>query len=72
MTFLMPSNTQVKNAIAIFITNIIGDKLCIASEKYQRVCETIYADFWDGKNGILSFKDSEDITSAFLAEAICH
>ena len=72
MTSLMTSNPPVENAVTLFITDIIGDNLCIGSEEGQRVCEAISVAFRDGKKVILSFKDGEDVTTAFLAEAIAH
>ena len=52
------------------VAEAIGDTICIASEDGQKVYDRIAAAFHAGKKAIGSFKDAEDITSAFLAEAI--
>jgi len=70
MTSLITSHPQAEKAVKIFVTKAIGDNLCIACEDGQKVYDRIAAAFQEGKKVILSFQDGEDITSAFLAEAI--
>jgi len=68
----MNSLTEIhpQTAIAIVITEVIGDNLCIASEDAQKVYDRIAAAFKSSKSVILSFKDAEDLTWPFLSDAI--
>ena len=59
-----------ENTVTIVVTEAIGDTICIASEDGLKVYEQIAAAFKEGKKAIVSFKDAEDITSAFLADSI--
>ena len=70
MNSLTSSHPQTENAVMIIVTEVLGDTLCIASEDGQKVYEQIAAAFKEGKNVIVSFQNGEDITSAFLSEAI--
>ncbi len=70
MNILTAPQTQTENAVEIVVTEAIGDTICIASEDGQKVYDRIAAAFQAGKKVIVSFKDAEDITTAFLAEAI--
>lgn len=72
MNSLTASHPQAENAVKIVVTEVIGDTLCIASEDGQKVYEQIVAAFKEGKKVILSFKNGEDITPAFLSDAIGH
>ncbi|MBC6475592.1 MAG: STAS-like domain-containing protein [Hormoscilla sp. GM102CHS1] len=70
MNILTAPQTKTENAVEIVVTEEIGDTICIASEDGQKVYDRIAAAFQVGKKVIVSFKDAEDITTAFLAEAI--
>ncbi|MBC6481729.1 MAG: STAS-like domain-containing protein [Hormoscilla sp. GM7CHS1pb] len=72
MNILAAPQTQTENAVRIVVTEAIGDNLSISCVDGQKVYDQIAAAFHAGKNAIVSFKDAEDITSAFLAEAIGH
>ncbi len=54
------------------VTDIIGHNLLIASQDGRKVYEKIAAAFKEGRPVILSFKDGEDLTGAFLSDAIGH
>ncbi len=60
--------TQNENTVTIKVTEVIEDKLCIMCKYGKKLYEHIAAAFNDGKNVILSFKNTEDITPAFLSE----
>lgn len=70
MNFLTVPPTNCENTVTIVVTEVIGDNLCIACEDAEKVYEKIAAAFREGKKAIVSFKNCEDITSAFLADAI--
>ncbi|MFB2974511.1 STAS-like domain-containing protein [Aerosakkonema sp. BLCC-F183] len=70
MNYLTSDHPQTENTFKIVVTEVIGDNLCIASEDGQKVYDRIAAAFKEGKKVIVSFQDAEDITSAFLADAI--
>ena len=70
MISLATTKTTVENAIKIMVVEIVGDNLCIASGDGQKVYEEIAVALRKGKNVILSFKNAEDITPAFLSRAI--
>lgn len=70
MNSLTSTPNQTENTDTIVVTDVIGDTLCIAAQDGQKVYEQIAAAFKEGKNVIVSFKNGEDITSAFLSEAI--
>ncbi|MCL1463176.1 MULTISPECIES: STAS-like domain-containing protein [Argonema] len=72
MNSLIYSHPQTENTVKIVVTEVIGDNLCIASDDGQKVYELIATAFKEGKNVILSFKNGEDITPAFLSDAIGH
>lgn len=72
MNFLTSLPPQTDNTVTINVTEVIGDTLCIASEDGQKVYAQIAAALQEGKQVIVSFKNGEDITSAFLADAIGH
>ncbi|MFH7025533.1 MAG: STAS-like domain-containing protein [Heteroscytonema crispum UTEX LB 1556] len=67
----MNSLTQTENTVTICVTEVIGDQLCILCGDGKKVYEHIAKAFKQGKKVNLSFKNGEDITSAFLAEAFC-
>ena len=69
--FKTPTPTT-SDTVTIAVTEVIGHNLCIASQDGEKVCEAIAAALRSGKKVIVSFKDGEDITSAFLADAIGH
>ena len=54
----------------IYATEVMGHNLCIAVEDAEKVRDRIAAVLKEGKKVIVSFKDGEDFTSAYLAEAI--
>ena len=60
--------TQNENTVTIFVTEVIEDKFCIVCHYGHKLYEHIAVAFNNGKNVILSFKDAEDITPAFLSE----
>ncbi|MBC6475593.1 MAG: STAS-like domain-containing protein [Hormoscilla sp. GM102CHS1] len=66
MNILTAPQTQVENAVMIMVTEAIGDNLSISCVDGQKVYDQIAAAFHAGKNAIVSFKDAEDVTSAFL------
>ncbi|MGK7902152.1 MAG: STAS-like domain-containing protein [Hormoscilla sp.] len=70
MNILTAPQTKTENAVEIVVTEAIGDTICIASEDGQKVYDRIAAAFQAGKHAIVSFKDAEDITTAFFASAI--
>jgi len=69
----MNSLTEIhpQTAIAIVITEVIGDNLCIASEDAQKVYDRIAVAFKSSKNVILSFKDAEDLTWPLMRSVSC-
>lgn len=72
MSSLTFCNRGSEHTVKVVVTEAIGDTLCIASEDGKRVYQQIAAALQAGKKVIVSFRDAEDITSAFLAEAIGH
>jgi hypothetical protein len=66
--FIVPT-AQSENTVTICITDVLGDKFCVVCQDGKRVYEHIAAVFNSGKRVRLSFKNGEDVTSAFLAEA---
>ncbi len=72
MNILTTPTPTTSGTVTISVTEIMGHNLCIASEDGQKVCEAIAGALRSGKKVIVSFKDGEDITSAFLADAIGH
>jgi STAS-like domain of unknown function (DUF4325) len=63
------SPTHNDNSITICITDVLGDNFCVVCEDGKRVYEHVAIALQSGKKVFLSFRDGEDITSAFLAEA---
>ncbi len=61
---------QTESEVTIAVTEVIGDTVCIASLDGQKVFERIAAALKEGKKVTVSFKDAEDITPAFLADAV--
>jgi hypothetical protein len=59
-----------KNIEEIRLTEIVGSDLCIASEDGQKVHDAIKKALQEGKNVRISFKNVDDLTSAFLNSAI--
>ena len=57
-----------ENTVTIFVTEIIEDRFCITCKYGNKLYKHIAAVFNKGNKVILSFKDAEDITPAFLAE----
>ncbi|HEY9848178.1 MAG TPA: STAS-like domain-containing protein [Leptolyngbyaceae cyanobacterium] len=72
MSLLKSCEWESGNKVKIVVAEVIGDNLCIASEDGRKVYEKIANAFKEGKKAIVSFQDAEDVTSAFLAEAIGH
>jgi STAS-like domain of unknown function (DUF4325) len=68
MTSLTFSHRQTGNLVTIYVTEVIGDKLCIMCGSGKLLYERIAGAFDEGKKVVISFRDCEDITSAFLAE----
>ncbi|NJL09305.1 MAG: STAS-like domain-containing protein [Calothrix sp. SM1_7_51] len=68
MSSLTSSLSQIDNLVTIFVTEVIGDNLCIMCGSGKRLYQNIAVAFDEGKKVTLSFRDCEDITSAFLAE----
>ena len=54
----------------IYATQVMGHNFCIAVEDAEKVRDRIVAALNEGKKVIVSFKDGEDFTSAYLGEAI--
>jgi STAS-like domain of unknown function (DUF4325) len=67
----MNSLIQTKNTVTICVTEVIGDQFCIVCGDGNKVYKHIAEAFTQGNKVNLSFKNGEDITSAFLAEAFC-
>ncbi|MBO1351549.1 MAG: STAS-like domain-containing protein [Hormoscilla sp. GUM202] len=72
MNILTTPTPTTSETVTIAVTEIMGHNLCIANVDGQKVCEAIAGALRSGKRVIVSFKDGEDITSAFLADAIGH
>ena len=72
MNILTTPTPRTSDTVTIAVTKVVGHNLCIASQDGEKVCEAIAAALRSGKKVIVSFKDGEDITSAFLADAIGH
>ena len=72
MNILATPSPTTSATVTIAVTEVIGHNLCIASQDGEKVCEAIAAALRSGKKAIVSFKDGEDITPAFLADAIGH
>jgi hypothetical protein len=70
MNFSVIAPSIRSDTISISVTEAIGDTLCIASEDGQKVFEQILAAFKQDKKVVLSFKNGEDLTRAFLSDAI--
>jgi STAS-like domain of unknown function (DUF4325) len=68
MTSLTFSHRQTGNLVTIYVTEVIGDKFCIMCGSGKLLYEHIARAFYEGKKVVISFRDCEDITSAFLAE----
>ena len=58
------------DSIEIRVYEVVGDKLCVASEDGQKVYERITAAFNEGRKVQLSFQNVESLTSAFLNAAV--
>lgn len=59
---------HAENSVTICVTDILGDNYCVVCEDGKRVYEHIARAFLAGKHVCLSFKNGEEISSAFLAE----
>ena len=59
-----------ENIEEIRLTEIVGSDLCIASEDGQKVHDAIKKALQEEKKIRISFKDVDDLTSAFLNSAI--
>jgi hypothetical protein len=59
-----------KNIEDIRLTEIVGSDLCIASEDGQKVHDAIKKALQEEKKIRISFKNVDDLTSAFLNSAI--
>lgn len=70
MNSLTSTPNQTENTITIVVTDVIGDTLCIASDDGQKVYEQIADAFKEGKSVVLSFKNVEETTPAFMDTAI--
>lgn len=66
-----PELTKMKKNIEeIKLTEIVGSDLCIASEDGQKVHDAIKKALQEDKKIKISFKNVNDLTSAFLNSAI--
>ena len=65
-----PPATNNSETVTIRIAEVIGDNLFIACEDGEKVRDRIAETLQSGKKAIVSFKDGQDVTSAFLADAI--
>ncbi|MBD2776319.1 STAS-like domain-containing protein [Iningainema tapete] len=70
MNSLTSTPNQTENTVTIVVTDVIGDTLCIACEDGQKVYEQVAVALRKGKSVVLSFKNGEDLTPAFLNLAI--
>ncbi|MDD4579112.1 MAG: STAS-like domain-containing protein [Methanothrix sp.] len=59
-----------ENIEEIRLTEIVGSELCIASEDGQKAHDSIKRALVKGKRVKISFKNVDDLTSAFLNSAI--
>ena len=66
----LTASSKSTDSVTLSVTEIINDTLCITCEAGQQVFEAIAAAFREGKSVVLSFKDCEDFTRAFLSEGI--
>ena len=60
----------MSDPITLYIYEIVGSSLCISSEDGQKVFEQIATALRDGQKILLSFRNVESLTSAFLNAAI--
>ena len=60
----------MNDPIALYIYEIVGSSLCVASEDGLKVYEQIATALKDGQKVRLSFRNVESLTSAFLNAAI--
>ena len=60
----------MEEQVVIKIIEVVGSRHCTASGDGQKVHQSIQKALNEGKQIILSFKDVEDLTSAFLNAAI--
>lgn len=60
----------MNNKAIISIVEIVGSGHCTASEDGQKLYQAIKSRLQENKNVVLSFKNVEDLTSAFLNTAI--
>jgi hypothetical protein len=56
--------------ITLYIYEIVGSSLCVASEDGQKIFEQIAIALTDGQNIRLSFRNVRSLTSAFLNAAV--
>lgn len=66
----LTASTKSTDAVTLSVSEIIKDTLCIAAEDGKKVYEAIAAAFREDQSVLLSFKDCEDFTRAFLIDAI--
>ncbi|NER36169.1 MAG: STAS-like domain-containing protein [Oscillatoria sp. SIO1A7] len=69
MNILATPSPTTSATVTIAVTEVIGHNLCIASQDGEYALRSRSA-LRSGKKAIVSFKDGEDITPAFLADAI--
>lgn len=60
----------MSDPITLYIYEIVGSSLCVASEDGQKVYEQIATALKDDQKVRLSFRNVESLTSAFLNAAI--
>lgn len=56
--------------VFISVSEIVGGRLCVATEDGDRVCEKIASAIREGRRVILSFAGIEMVIPAFLSSAI--
>lgn len=62
--------TRVKNNITLAIFEIVGSRLCVASDDGQKVFRRIVAGLKEGTHITISFVNVSSLTAAFLNAAI--
>jgi len=60
----------MSDELAIRVYEVIGNTLCVASDDGQKVHDRIAAALREGRNVVVSFRNVNSLTSAFLNAAI--
>ena len=60
----------MSDALTIQVYEVVGSVLCVASDDGQKVHDRIAAALREGRNVVVSFRNVNSLTSAFLNAAI--